>query len=182
MSCKFYTSSTLSLRKAMLAGTAGLVLSGCEMTVADMFAPAPAKSHQQLTSEAQAQQLTHTKQVLDVSTVKTAPTPTIGAIGYSVISSQPGKTLNQRRLMAIRAARMDAMRTLAEQIHGLTIEGETQLSEAVLQSDTLRASVSGAIRGARTVKIEPRGTDTYAVQLEMDRMTINQIFKAYRRR
>ncbi|ALI54098.1 hypothetical protein IMCC12053_148 [Celeribacter marinus] len=76
---------------------------------------------------------------------------------------------------------MDAMRALAEQIHGLTIESETQLSESVLQSDTMRASVAGAIRGARTVKIEPKGADTYAVHLEIDRATVAQVLKAHRR-
>ncbi len=44
--------------------------------------------------------------------------PTINAVGYAVVSSQPGRTENQKRLMAIRSARMAAMRELAEQIHG----------------------------------------------------------------
>ena len=90
------------------------------------------------------------QQITVVKTIS-APTmsaPTISAVGYASIASQPGKNLNQRRLMAIRAARMDAMRTLTEQIHGITIKSETQLSENILQSETLRASVDGVVRGA----------------------------------
>ena len=169
-------------RTMILTCVAALAVSGCQMTLDGMLAPNPPKTHQQVASESNARQLAHTKQVLDVSTVATVAPPTISAVGYSVISSQPGKTLNQRRLMAIRAARMDAMRILTEQIHGLSIEGETELSEQVVLSDTLRATVTGAIRGARTVKIEPKGADTYSVELEMDRATIDQIFRAYRRR
>lgn len=169
------------LRKLACFGLAAGLLSGCQMVLDNMLSPSAGKSAAQLTSESQARELGHTRQVLNVATLKTAPTPKISSVGYSVISSQPGKTLNQRRLMAIRAARMDAMRALAEQIHGLTIESETQLSESVLQSDTMRASVAGAIRGARTVKIEPKGADTYAVHLEIDRATVAQVLKAYRR-
>jgi hypothetical protein len=109
-----------------------------------------------------------------------ATVPTISAIGYSSIGSQPGKTLNQRRLMAIRAARMDAMRMLTEQVHGLTVQGDTQVSENVVQSDVFRASLAGLIAGARTVKIEPKGSDTYAVTLEIDRGTIRQLLRANR--
>ena len=39
--------------------------------------------------------------------------PTITAIGYAVVSSQPGKSVAQRRLMAIRAARMAASLMIA---------------------------------------------------------------------
>jgi len=75
------------------------------MTLDNMLSPNTGKSAAQLTSEAQARELGHTRQVLNVATVNTAPAPTISSVGYSVISSQPGKTLNQRRLMAIRAAK-----------------------------------------------------------------------------
>jgi hypothetical protein len=117
--------------------------------------------------------------VMPVPVVAAAATvPTISAIGYSSIASQPGKTLNQRRLMAIRAARMDAMRMLTEQVHGLTVQGDTQVSENVVQSDVFRASLAGLIAGARTVKIEPKSSDTYAVTLEIDRGTIRQLLRA----
>jgi hypothetical protein len=80
--------------------------------------------------------------------------------------------------MAIRAARMDAMRMLTEQVHGLTVQGDTQVSENVVQSDVFRASLAGLIAGARTVKIEPKSSDTYAVTLEIDRGTIRQLLRA----
>ena len=84
------------------------------------------------------------------------------------MSSQPGRSQNQKRLMAIRSARM-AMRDLAEQIHGLKVEGNTTVIDLMVQNDTFRGIVSGTIRGARTVRINPTGSDTYGVLLEIDK-------------
>ena len=50
------------------------------------------------------------KEVFDSSVEKI---PTLSAVGYAVVSSQPGRTDAQKRLMAIRSARMAAMRELA---------------------------------------------------------------------
>ena len=178
---------------SVAAGLCALSLSGCSdlMTSFDLSGATPAET----TAKAQAKELKTVRTALmtdppqkaanplspamPVPVVAAAATvPTISAIGYSSIASQPGKTLNQRRLMAIRAARMDAMRMLTEQVHGLTVQGDTQVSENVVQSDVFRASLAGLIAGARTVKIEPKGSDTYAVTLEIDRGTIRQLLRA----
>ena len=106
--------------------------------------------------------------------------PTISAVGYAVVSSQPGRSENQRRLMAIRSARMAAMRDLAEQIHGLNVEGNTTVIDLMVQNDTFRGVVSGTIRGARTVRINPNGGDTYEVVLEIDRDTLSYLLKKAR--
>ena len=52
--------------------------------------------------------------------------------------------------------------------------------DAIIQNDTLRATVEGTIRGARTVRINPVGSDTYEVVLELDRDMIAHIMKAAR--
>lgn len=106
--------------------------------------------------------------------------PSIIGSGYATISAQPAKNINQKRLMAIRVARLDAMRDLTEQVHGLQLSARTTVVDAVLQNDTTRASVEGTIRGARTVRINPVGRDTYEVVLELDRDMIARIMKAAR--
>ncbi len=116
-------------------------------------------------------------EVLDASVQEI---PTISAVGYAVVSSQPGRSENQRRLMAIRSARMAAMRDLAEQIHGLNVEGNTTVIDLMVQNDTFRGVVSGTIRGARTVRINPTGADTYEVVLEIDRETLSYLLKKAR--
>ena len=106
--------------------------------------------------------------------------PTISAMGYAVVSSQPGRSTNQKRLMAIRSARMAAMRDLAEQIHGLKVEGNTTVIDLMVQNDTFRGIVSGTIRGARTVRINPTGSDTYEVLLEIDKDTLSYLLRQAR--
>lgn len=107
--------------------------------------------------------------------------PTLTAVGYAVVSSQPGQSDAQRRLMAIRSARMAAMRDLAEQIHGLQVDSSTTVIDLMVQNDTFRGIVSGTIRGARTVRINPTGADTYEIVLEIDREMINYLIDTGRR-
>ena len=101
--------------------------------------------------------------------------PTLTAVGYAVVSSQPGRSDSQKRLMAIRSARMAAMRDLAEQIHGLKVDSSTTVIDLMVQNDTFRGVVSGTIRGARTVRINPTGSDTYEIVLEIDREMISYL-------
>ena len=106
------------------------------------------------------------KEVFDSSVEKI---PTLTAVGYAVVSSQPGRTQAQKRLMAIRSSRMSAMRELAEQIHGIQVDSNTTVIDLMVQNDTFRAVVKGVIRGAKTVRINPTGNDTYETVLEIDR-------------
>lgn len=106
--------------------------------------------------------------------------PTITGMGYASVASQPAKSVNQRRLMAIRAARLEAMRNLTEQVHGIRINSRTTIIDAIVQNDSLRATVDGLIVGAKTVRINPVGSDTYEVVLELDQALINTIMNAAR--
>jgi len=88
-------------------------------------------------------------------------------VGHAVVQSQPGKNPEQQRLQAIRAARVLALRDLAEQIYGAKIEGDTTITEAVVRNDQLRLSIEGLVRGATTVRINPVGDDSYEVVLKV---------------
>lgn len=104
------------------------------------------------------------------TTAPAAPVDTgaIRGIGYAAISIQPGRTRIQKQLMAIRASRLMAMRELAEKIYGLDVNSYSSLSEGVMQADTLRGSVAGIVRSARTVSIGPIKNDIYETILEID--------------
>ena len=119
-------------------------------------------------------QLNKTKELLDGASITF---PTLTATGYAVVSTQPGQNVEQRRLMAIRAARMSAMRELAEQIHGLKVDSNTTVIDLMVQNDTFRGIVSGVIRGARTVRINPTGADTYETVLEIDQDMVAYLFR-----
>ena len=117
------------------------------------------------------------KEVFDSSVEKI---PTLTAVGYAVVSSQPGRTQAQKRLMAIRSARMSAMRELAEQIHGIQVDSNTTVIDLMVQNDTFRAVVKGVIRGAKTVRINPTGKDTYETVLEIDKDMMIALLKSAR--
>ena len=120
-------------------------------------------------------QLNKTRELLDGASINF---PTLTATGYAVVSTQPGQNVEQKRLMAIRSARMAAMRELAEQIHGLKVDSNTTVIDLMVQNDTFRGIVSGVIRGARTVRINPTGSDTYETVLEIDQDMVAYLFRS----
>jgi outer membrane murein-binding lipoprotein Lpp len=128
-------------------------------------------------SSSQTDNLILAQQVLDASVEEI---PTLTAVGYAVVSTQPGRSDAQKRLMAIRAARMAAMRDLAEQIHGLQVDSNTTVVDLMVQNDTFRGVVTGTIRGARTVRINPTGADTYEIVLEIDREMMTYLLSVAR--
>ncbi|TCP61357.1 hypothetical protein EV663_10575 [Rhodovulum bhavnagarense] len=133
-----------------------------------------------------ATQLAQVKDDLDGLSVQTGTrllktdeaAPAIRGLGFSQVSTQPGKSTNEKRLMAIRAARLDAMRDLAEQVHGIRLSGESTLRDTAMRNDLLFAQVQGEIRGARTVRITPKDGDTFEVVLELDADTVAYIVRA----
>lgn len=57
----------------------------------------------------------------------------------------------QKKIMAIRAAKVAAFREIAEIVDGVAVSGETMLVNASVQSDTVRTTVQGLIKGAQVV-------------------------------
>lgn len=95
------------------------------------------------------------------------PVPLRGT-GYATISVQPGRTANQKQIIAIRAAKISAMRDLAEKIYGAQIDAASASVQGRMQGDYVRANIEGIVRGARTVKIGLIRKDVYEVVLEID--------------
>lgn len=104
---------------------------------------------------------------------------TIMATGYAVIGMQNSKNVPQQRLLAIRAAKIDAYRGLAEQVYGLFIDSNTSMSDMTVMSDTFRTKVEGVIYGATLTSINPINNDTYEVVLTLDRNAINDLRMLY---
>ena len=112
----------------------------------------------------------------------TRATATRGVIGrgFAQVSGQPGKTLGERRLLAVRAARLDALRDLAEQVRGVRLDVETVVDDAVVRDDRLSAELDTTLRGARTVSIQPRGDDGYEVVMELDAASVALVLRMAR--
>ena len=157
-----------------------LIISGCQSSFLTNMDDKSTASTLNVLSSNKGEDAAHLAAINEVLDASVDSVPTISAMGYAVVSSQPGRSANQKRLMAIRSARMAAMRDLAEQIHGLKVEGNTTVIDLMVQNDTFRGIVSGTIRGARTVRINPTGSDTYEVLLEIDKDTLSYLLRQAR--
>lgn len=72
----------------------------------------------------------------------------------------------QAKLMARRAASLDAKRNLLEQILGLRIDSKTVVRDMVAEQDRIDAQTSGIVKGAREVGAH-FGPDTVTVTVEI---------------
>jgi len=91
----------------------------------------------------------------------------ISGIGYGAESTYSAYTPGQRRLMAIRASKLDAYRALAEQLYGVKIDSNTSISTLTAKNDSFRARINAVVRGARVVSVTPMADHNYETVLEV---------------
>lgn len=104
---------------------------------------------------------------------------TLTATGYAVVSVQNHRNPAQQRLMAIRASKLDAYRSLTEQVYGQQLDATTTVADMTVQSDVFRTKVEGVIYGAVLVSITPAGDDTYETTLTLDRAVVQDLRALY---
>lgn len=91
----------------------------------------------------------------------------VAAIGYGTESLYEAYTPGQRRLMAIRASKLDAYRSLAEQLNGIEIEGNTTVGAMAVKSDSFRARINAVVKGARVTSVTPMADGNYETVIEV---------------
>ncbi|MFK5984766.1 MAG: LPP20 family lipoprotein [Pseudomonadota bacterium] len=91
----------------------------------------------------------------------------ISAIGYSTLSSFKNYPLAQQKLLAIRGAKLDAYRSLAEELDGVRIKSNTTVKDMVIENDSYRAYVNTVIRGAHLVAITPKAEGVYEAEVSL---------------
>ena len=104
---------------------------------------------------------------------------TLVATGYAVVSIQNHKNPAQQRLLAIRASKLDAYRSLTEQVYGQQLDATTTVADMTIMSDTFRAKVEGVVYGAVLVSITPVGDDTYETTLSLDQHVVRDLRTLY---
>jgi outer membrane protein FlgP len=89
-------------------------------------------------------------------------------VGYGAINEKH-RTLSmaQRRLMAMRASKLDAYRAMAERVYGTAIVGNTTVENLVVRDDRFKAYVDTVVYGAKVVTQDMLGDGTYETVLEM---------------
>ena len=71
----------------------------------------------------------------------------ITGIGYAVISAQSGQSEEEKRLMAAKASKLEAYKSLVERIYGQYIEVNGLMSSSKVVEESLRSKVEGIIFG-----------------------------------
>jgi hypothetical protein len=104
---------------------------------------------------------------------------TLTATGYAVISVQNHRNPAQQRLLAIRASKLDAYRSLTEQVYGQQLDATTTVADMTVQNDIFRTRVEGVIYGAVLVSITPAGEDTYETTLSLDKAVVRDLRTLY---
>jgi hypothetical protein len=71
--------------------------------------------------------------------------------GQGVAPTDRPLSTGQKEILALRAAKVVALRELAEILSGVRVSGETCIQDAAAHSDEIKASVNGLIKGAEVV-------------------------------
>lgn len=100
-------------------------------------------------------------------TLIAAPTK-LRAVGYGSTGGYTQYTHAQQKLMAMRAAQVDAYRNLAEQVYGFRVWGSTAVSAFATQSDSIRSYVDAFIRGARVVSMTSIADGNFEATVELE--------------
>ena len=66
-----------------------------------------------------------------------------------------------------RAANVDALRLIAEEVRGVQIDADTTVENSILTSDIIKTKVSGVIEGAKVVSRSVDGNGYYHVVMEL---------------
>jgi len=92
----------------------------------------------------------------------------VRAKGNGLEPNDPSMSGAERALMARRAAKLDALRNLLEQVYGVRIKSNTTVRDFVTQSDDMRARVNAFIQGARVVSERALGDGSYEAEVEIE--------------
>jgi len=90
----------------------------------------------------------------------------VRATGIGVPPERYKKYPARARAMAIRAAKVDALRNLMEQMQGVRVESQTLMKDAAIDSDLVRTTMSGTVRNASMVG-KPHYMEDLSVEIEM---------------
>lgn len=88
--------------------------------------------------------------------------------GYGAINpTTRNLTEVQKRLLAMRASKLDAYRTLAERVYGTQIIGNSTVENLVVQNDQYRSFVDAKIIGANVIYQDALPDGSYETMVEM---------------
>jgi len=91
----------------------------------------------------------------------------IRVTGYSAFDAEVDTKSESKRLLALRASKLDAYRSLAERVYGLSISGKSVVKDFVLKEDRFAVGLDSYIRGARVVSVNEKEGVGFETVLEL---------------
>ncbi|WP_157954405.1 LPP20 family lipoprotein [Saccharospirillum mangrovi] len=145
-----------TMRQLISLATLSLLLSGCGM----FGGGGPSQEEQVAAIVSEVRQINEKLPPMEPMVLR--------ASGYGAINpNSAGLTEVQQRLIARRASKLDAYRTMAERVYGTQIIGTSTVEDMVVQSDRYRAFVDTQIMGARVIYQEMLSDGSYETMVEM---------------
>lgn len=89
-------------------------------------------------------------------------------VGLGVVRDDDKRPVALRQLVAIRAAKLDALRSLTEQIKGVQVASQSEVVSSELTSDKISSQSQGSLQGVRFVNVKPLDDKTYQAIVELD--------------
>lgn len=89
-------------------------------------------------------------------------------VGLAAVRAGDESSFNQRQLAAIRAAKLDALRSLAEQAKGIRLQTQSANVASELVNDRVDTSLDTTLTGVRYVKVDAIQPGIYQAVVEMD--------------
>jgi|GEM_PF-5687749 len=89
------------------------------------------------------------------------------AVGYGTLSQFKKYPMAQRRLLAMRAAKLDAYRSIVEEVYGTRVKGHTTIKDMVIENDNYRTYFDSVVRGIHLLTITPKGDGIYEAEVEL---------------
>ena len=89
-------------------------------------------------------------------------------VGLGVVRDDDKRPFAVKQMVAMRAAKLEAVRSLAEQVHGIKIASRSDVTTSQLLSDRVDVETSSVLYGVRFVKVEPVQQGIYQAVVELD--------------
>ncbi len=99
--------------------------------------------------------------------IKPLPPIVVRVTGYGAYAASESGKADPKRLLAIRASKLDAYRNLAERVYGISIAGNSTVKDFMLEHDGFATAVDTVIRGARVVSISENQNTGIETVLEL---------------